>query len=55
LYFYQVLAPERATLAVAARDGRWCIREMKATCNRAVMPATVRAVAAWLESAQNQR
>lgn len=51
LYIYQVLAPERATVAIArGPDGNWRISELRLSCNRAPSPATRAAVEAWIES-----
>jgi hypothetical protein len=36
LYFYRVLAPERATLAINLRLGRWTIHQIQGPCNRPV-------------------
>ena len=45
---YRVLQPERATLSLAKRAGRWHIDQLKGACNRPVRPDTRQAVLAWL-------
>jgi hypothetical protein len=45
---YRVLQPERATLSLARRAGRWHIDQLKGACNRPVRPDTRQAVLAWL-------
>ncbi len=52
-YIYRVLTPERATLSIVRRDAHcWAIGELKARGNRAVGPATRRAVRNWLDASQ---
>lgn len=49
LYIYQVLAPERATLAIGrTRNGIWRISEIKAPGNAEVMESTRQSVESWL-------
>ena len=49
LYVYRVLAPERATLAIArTRNDTWKISELKTSGNAEVMDSTRRRVEAWL-------
>jgi hypothetical protein len=44
---YRVLEPERATLSLSRRGGRWQIDQLKGPCNRPVQPGTRRAVVDW--------
>jgi hypothetical protein len=49
-YIYRVLHPSRATLSISRiYDGNWGIRELEASCNREVPPATRAFVKEWLE------
>jgi hypothetical protein len=49
IYVYQVLAPERATLAIGHyRNGTWRIMELKAAGNAEVMESTRLSVESWL-------
>jgi len=49
LYVYRVLAPERATLAIARiRNDTWRISELKAPGNAEVMDSTRQSVESWL-------
>lgn len=49
LYIYQVLSPERATLAIArTRNNTWCISEIKAPGNSEVNDTTRWSVESWL-------
>ena len=54
VYVYQLLAPERATVAIVRRAERWELLEMRGDKN--VIPAepAQRAVQAWLEGAQGE-
>ncbi len=47
---YRVLAPERATLAIARAGNGWRIRELKCAGNVEATPETWRATQAWLRS-----
>jgi len=50
VYFYRVLTPERATLAIACNSsGTWTIDEIMAAKNTAVSQTTVDAVQGWLD------
>ena len=50
IYFYRVMAPERATLAIIlGADGCWRRSELRGKGNRKVSPATERSVDMWLE------
>lgn len=51
LAIYRVLAPERATVAIGRKNGRWHIVEMRLACNKAPSAATIQAVERWLRSA----
>jgi hypothetical protein len=49
LYIYRVLAPERATLAIARnRAGAWRVSELKAAANHPPANSTVAAIRTWL-------
>ena len=50
LYFYKVLAPERASLLITKRHrgGRWSMEQIKRKANRAASANTVAAVQVWL-------
>lgn len=48
LAIYRVLEPERATLSLAKRAGRWHVDQLKGPCNRPVQPGTRKAVLDWL-------
>jgi hypothetical protein len=50
---YRVLEPERATLSLAQRAGRWHIDQLKGPCNRPVGEHTRSAVRAWLAASLN--
>ena len=51
LYIYRVLAPERATLAIACTSkGTWRISELKAPENAGVMDWTRQSIESWLAS-----
>ena len=52
---YRVLAPERCTLSLVKRDGRWVIGQLEAARNQPVRPETRAAVLAWLRSARPPR
>jgi len=54
VYVYQLLAPERATVAIVRRAVRWELLDMRGDKN--VIPAepAQRAVQAWLEGAQGE-
>jgi hypothetical protein len=45
---YRVLWPERATLSLTRRAGRWHVDQLKGPCNRPVQAGTRRAVLDWL-------
>lgn len=45
---YRVMAPERATLAIARQGDTWHISDLKLARNRDAAPATLRAVKQWL-------
>ena len=47
-FFYRVLAPERATLAIERSPRGWRILDLKAACNRKPSAATLRTVQGWL-------
>jgi hypothetical protein len=47
-FFYRVVAPERATLAIERGPRGWRILDLKAVCNRKPSAATLRTVQAWL-------
>ena len=48
LALYRVIEPERATLSLVKRGGRWHMDELKGPCNAPVKPTTREAVRAWL-------
>jgi hypothetical protein len=49
LYIYRVLAPERATLAIARNSkGTWRISELKAPANAEVMDSTRQSIESWV-------
>jgi len=48
LAFYRVLAPQRCTLSLKKRGGRWVIDQLKATCNAQPSIGAVQAVSMWL-------
>ena len=48
LYIYRVLSPERCSLAISMRSGRWEMRELRATCNGAPSRAVRGVVCDWL-------
>ena len=48
-YLYRVLRPERATLALVLRRGKWVLDDVRAKANRPVAPATLQAISCWLE------
>lgn len=55
-YLYRVLAPERATVCVLKKRGRWVLSEIKAACNRPVGFETAKAVTAWfIEASAHKR
>ncbi len=45
---YRVLSPERCTLSLELREGRWVIDRLKAARNRAPSSKTLGAVSRWL-------
>jgi len=47
---YRVLEPERCTLSLVKRQGRWVIGELEAANNERARPETRAAVLAWLKS-----
>jgi hypothetical protein len=47
-YFYRVLAPERATLAIERGPHGWRILDLRLACNRRPGAGTLRAVQRWL-------
>ena len=47
-FFYRVLAPERATLAIERGPRAWRILDLRLACNRRPNAATVQAVNRWL-------
>ncbi len=51
MYFYKILAPERATVSLEKTQNGWVIAELKATCNSKVSPETWRFVEEWLQTA----
>lgn len=48
MYLYRVLRPERATIAIASRNGSWVIQDLRAKCNEPVAPLTEQLVETWL-------
>jgi len=53
VYFYQVLAPERATVSVAKEPSGWRLSEVHGSCNMPVKDETNRALKVWLEEASH--
>lgn len=49
LAIYRVLAPQRCTLSIRLRRGRWVIGELKGTANSSASAETVAAVRRWLK------
>lgn len=52
LAVYQVLAPERATVAIGRKQGVWRIIEMRLACNKVPAKQTFSAVKKWLHESQ---
>ena len=52
LAFYRVLAPQRCTLSLRKRRGRWEVDQLKAACNAAPSAAAVQAVGRWLQDSR---
>lgn len=48
VYIYRVLAPERCTLSLVRRGGRWTLAELRRHGNQAPSVTTFEAVARWL-------
>lgn len=48
VYVYRVLAPERCTLSLVQRGGRWTLAELRRHGNQAPSTQTYEAVARWL-------
>lgn len=48
VYIYQVLSPERCTLAISCRGNAWVPTELKRACNLLPSKTTHNAVAEWL-------
>ena len=51
-FLYRVLAPERCTLELALRQGKWKPVQLFAACNRPPREETITAVAKWLQEFQ---
>ena len=51
-FLYRVLAPERCTLEIAPRKGKWEAVQLLAACNRPPKEETKKAVAKWLKEVQ---
>ena len=51
VYVYKVLSPERCTLAIQQRTGKWVLAELKRSHNTSASKETHRAVAKWLKNA----
>jgi hypothetical protein len=52
LAFYRVLAPERCTLSLKKRAGRWVIDQLKAACNTQPSLGVAQAVGMWLHQSR---
>jgi len=52
LAFYRVLAPQRCTLSIRKRRGRWEIDQLKAACNAQPSIGAVQAVSMWLHNSR---
>ncbi len=50
---YRVLFPERCTLSLKLRRGKWIVDQLRAARNREPGAAVVQAVNAWLAAAEN--
>lgn len=54
IYFYRVMSPERATLALVLRSGRWRLKELRGYKNESVHSGTRALVERWLSEHQGQ-
>ncbi len=54
VYVYQLLAPERATVAIALREGRWDVLDVRGHANVLASEPALRAVHSWLEVARGE-
>lgn len=54
VYVYQLLAPERATIAIARRENGWELLDMRGRSNFVPTPPAWKAVQSWLEAAQGE-
>jgi hypothetical protein len=55
LFLYRVIHPERATLSIRKRSGKWDIYELEAERNQAVSDETRKVVQKWLEGRRRIR
>jgi hypothetical protein len=52
LAFYRVLAPQRCTLSLKKRRGRWDVDQLKGACNASPSTAVAQAVTLWLHQSR---
>jgi len=51
LFLYRVLEPERATLSIRRKNGKWCLNEIEGPKNEPVKEETIAQVVQWLHGA----
>jgi hypothetical protein len=54
LFLYRVLEPERATLSIERKNGKWCVNEIQGPKNEPVREETIAHVTQWLSGSEEE-